>query len=109
MKYIIKCDKTDIVLKNRKFTCGERYVHKSKSYDRYYVLSSAYSYDDDIELFMTDDFEKAKEILALTQEVWSTHFYIIGFSEAKSLEEVLLWQEYIQESGTVSNLDHQLI
>ena len=81
MNYIIKCDKINIVLKNRKFTCGERYVYKSKSYDRYYVLNSMSSNDDDLELFMTEDLEKAKEILALTQEVWSTNFYIVSITE----------------------------
>lgn len=81
MKYAIKCDRSEIWLEARKFICGERYVYKDKYCGRYYVMTSMYSYNDDIELFVTEDLEKAKRILALVHEVWTNDFYIIGVND----------------------------
>lgn len=81
MKYAIKRDKVtlDFFRGNTKII-DERYVYKSKLFDRYYVMSK-YSCSDNIELFITEDFKKAKEILAVVHEVWTTDLYIVGIND----------------------------
>ena len=74
MRYAIKCDRSILTTSYCSLVCGERYVYKSKKYDRYYVQSK-YSLDDNLKL------NKAKKILALVHEVWTTDFYIIGVND----------------------------
>ena len=80
MRYTIKCDRLIFTTRYDSLVCGERYVYKSKKYDRYYVQSK-YSLDDNLKLFVTKNLNKAKKILALVHEVWTTDFYIIGVND----------------------------
>ena len=80
MGYAIKRDRLILPASYDSLVCGERHVYKSKEYDRYYVQGK-YSFDDNLELFVTEDLEKAKKILALVHEVWTTDFYIIGVND----------------------------
>ena len=80
MRYAIKCDRLIFPARYDSLVCGERYVYKSKKYDRYYVQSK-YSLDDNLKLFVTKNLNKAKKILALVHEVWTTDFYIIGVND----------------------------
>ena len=80
MRYAIKCDRSILTTSYCSLVCGERYVYKSKKYDRYYVQSK-YSFDDNLKLFVTKNLNKAKKILALVHEVWTTDFYIIGVND----------------------------
>ena len=80
MIYAIKCDRLIFPATYDSLVYDERYVYKSKEYDRYYVQGK-YSLDDNLELFVTEDLNKAKKILALVHEVWTTDFYIIGIND----------------------------
>ena len=80
MGYAIKRDRFILPSTYDSLVCGGRYVYKSKEYDRYYVQSK-YIFDDNLELFVTEDLEKAKKILALVHKVWTTDFYIIGVND----------------------------
>lgn len=83
MGYAIKRDRFILPATYDSLVCGERYVYKSKEYDRYYVQSK-YIFDDNLELFVTEDLEKAKKILALVHKVWTTDFYIIGINDDRT-------------------------
>lgn len=48
-----------------------RIVAKHKNYDRYYVRGGVDDIPEGLELFITDDLEKANNILKSTQHTWA--------------------------------------